>query len=275
MKKIISYAILPTIILFFSLGVVFAQSPTAIPNEYATAYQDYLNKGGEYQASHNDYQIARSTYLASQSLDSKEKAQQATLKMLQARDTLVSAYLNAIKVKIKITSGITDADRSSYSGQLDSEISWYNSHNNRLASAGSLEDLVADSTEAQNQFGSSTLLLVYSSLTTLGIGNNSFIRGELKDQIAILQAKITEIKANQDKDVSGIERSIVDIQNKLDRSQTKDSDAKNLILNIKATDQNKNNDFQDAQSDIVNSNLYLQEATQGLLQIITQIKTAS
>src|SRR4030042_3151799 len=101
MKKITCYTVLSIIILFFSLKVVFAQSPTAIPNEYATAYQDYLNKGGEYQAAHNDYQIARSTYLASQSLDSKEKARLATLKMLQARDTLVSAYLNAIKVKIK------------------------------------------------------------------------------------------------------------------------------------------------------------------------------
>ncbi len=272
MKKY--FAILLSIfIVLISVRFAFAQSPSPVPIEYATAYQSYIDKTGIYQNAYNNYLTARSAYEASQSLDAKDKAMTATLKMLQARDDVMAAYLTAIKVKIKITGGISDGDKSSLSSQLDTDVSWYNAHNTRLTSAGSLDDLVSDSNEAKDHYTQISQLLVYTSVIALGAGNNSYIRSELTNEISALTAKIDEIKANQDKDVSSIERSLVDIQNKLSRSEAKDNDAKNLITTIKATNTQKDSIFQEAEQNLLDSNSYLKEANDGLLQIITQIKT--
>ena len=264
------------LLLLFSCFIVFffILAPQAIADDdYAKTYQTYIDKTGLYQTAHNDYLTARSAYLASGSLDSKNKAMTATLKMLQTRDDLTVAYLTAIKVKVTKTDGVSAGDKSSLTSQLDTQIAWYTSHNTRLTSAGSLDDLVTDSDEAKDQYNKETLFLVYSDIISMGAGNNSFMRNELQNVISSLQSKIAEIKGNQDKDVSAIERAMVDIQNKLSRSQTKDDDAKNAINSIKATDQNKDTKFQDAELLLSDSNSYLKEATQNLLQIITQIKT--
>ena len=249
-------------ILIFILFFVFLAHE--VRADYATAYQTYINKTGVYQSAYSDYQVARSNYLASQSLDSQDKAIAATLKMLQARDDVMASYLSAIIAKgDKILSPTT----------LNTEVNWYNAHNNRLASAGSLNDLVSDSDEAKNEYQTITLPIIYQSIVALGVGNNTYIRGELVNEIAILQAKIDQIKANQDKDVSLIERSLVDVQNKISRSQDKDNSAKNLINSIKPNDNQIDNDFQDAESLVADSNSYLKEANQELLQIITEIKS--
>ena len=259
--------LLVSLIILFSAKFVFA--------DYASSYQDYINKTGTYQSAYGTFLTARANYLASQSIDSQDKAKAATLKLLQTRDDVVTSYLNAIKTKIQNTLGISDGDKASFVSRLDTEISWFNNHNSRLSSAGSLDDLVSDSDEAKAEYENSTLILVYQSIVALGIGNNSYIRGEINNEITVLQAKIDEIKANQDKDVSSIERSLVDVKNKLSRSQTKDSEAANLINSIKPTDQQKDNDFQDAEVDLANSNSYLKEANNSLLQIISQIKSAN
>ncbi len=263
MKKFITFLFLTFCVL------VLAREVRA---DYASVYQDYINKTGIYQSAHSSYLTARATFLASGSLDSEDKAKAATLLMLESRDNVLVSYLNAIKEKINITQGLTDTDKNSQISQLNKEISWYNSHISRLPSAGSLQDLVSDSNEAKNEFNNSTLLIVYTNLISIGAANNSFIRGEMNGEISALQSKIAEIKANQDKDVGLIERSLVDVQNKLSRSEEKDSEAKSLISSVKPGN-NLSNNFTTAQSSLVNSNLYLKEANQGLLQIITQIKT--
>lgn len=250
----------------FARRVVFA--------DYAGAYQTYINSSGNYQSAYNEYLVARANYLASQSLDAQDKAMAATLKMLQARDALTISYIEAIKAKIQSTQGISSADAGTFSGRIDTEAGWYQSHSTKLTSAGSLADLVSDSDDAKAEYNNSTIILIYQSLIVLGVGNNTYIRGEITNEINILQTKLNQIKANQDKDVSIEERSLVDIENKLSRSQAKDSDAINIVNSIKPGDQVQN-DFQDAQSDLIDSNLYIQEANQGLLQIITQIKSSN
>lgn len=269
MKKIITLAFLLNL---FLATAVFAQSPT--PNDaYATAYQTYIDKNGIYQSAHNDYLTARASYFASGSLDSQAKAMAATLKMLKARDSVMVAYLLALKTKVTSSSGVSDVDKSSVSSSVDSEVSFYNTHNTKLDSAGSLNDLVSDSDEAKAQYTNSTALNIYTGLIDLGMGENNSIRTQIVNEITILRAKIDEIKANQDKDVSTIERYLVDVQNKISRSSDKDNTAKTLIGSIKPSDSGISNAFNDAQTALTDSNSYLKEANQQLLQIITLIKT--
>jgi hypothetical protein len=271
MRKILkSFFVLSLFCLIFFLSEKKVRSV-----DYATDYQNYVNKGGVYQAAYGDYVRARLNYLSSQSLESKDKAMKATITMLQARDALTTSYLLAIATKVQTTKGIASGDQSSEVSQLNSEISWYNLHSSKIPSAGSLEDLVSDSNEAKAEYNNLTLNVIYQSLLTLGIGNNNFVRGELTSEVNILEAKISEIKANQDKDVSSIERSIVDVKNKLERSAAKNSSAKDTINTIKPTDQQKDTTFQSAQALLLDSNSYLKEANEQLLQIITQIKSAN
>ncbi len=261
------------IILFAMIAVIF--SAKIVFADYPAAYQDYLNKTGVYLSTYDNYLTARATYFASGSLDSQQKAMAATLKFLQTRDDVMTSYLTALKLKLQTSQGISANDLNSQSSQIDTQVSWYVSHNTRLSSAGSLSDLVSDSDEAKNEFNNLTQLTVYMSLITLGKGTNLYIRNELTSEISLVQTKLDEIKANQDKDVSSEERFLVDVQNKLDRSQAKDSDAANLINSVNPNSQQIYSAFQNAQSDLTDSNLYLKEANQGLLQIITQIKSAN
>ncbi len=260
--------------ILLSLLIIFLSAKNVLA-DYQSIYQEYINKTGAYNTTYNNYTIARSSYLNSQSLESKDKALNATRSMLEARDSLIVSYLSAIKEKLKNNKGILESDKSSILGQLDTEIVWYNAHSSKLPSAGSLDDLVADSNEAKTQFNNSTLSIIYGSLVDLGVGDNTFIRGEIVSEVGTLNAKISEIKANQDKDVSLAERSIIDIQNKLTRSMDKDNAAKTAILGLKPTDQQKSNVFSNAMTLITDSNSYLKEATAGLLQVITQLKTAN
>lgn len=263
MKKL---AVLASLALLFFI-------PLFVYADYATDYQNYINQMGNYQTSYNSYLTARANYLASGSLDSQDKAQIATAQMLKDRDLVVVDYLTAMSTKIKESQGISPADKITYQNLLTTEINWYNAHAAKISSAGSLSDLVNDSDEAKQEFSGLTTYAVYVSLINLGAGLNNYIRGEINGEITSLNAKIAEIKANQDKDVSSIERLMIDIQNKVSRSQDKDNAAKDLINSIKPTDTRFGSTFDDAQMDLTDSNSYLKEANQGLLQIITQIKT--
>lgn len=253
------------VVLFVFVGSVLA--------DYASDYQNYVNQTGVYQIDYNNYLTARANYLASGSLDSQDKAKSATLKMLQSRDNLVIAYLAAVRSKVNSLSGMSDVDKGSLTNLIGAEIDWYTAHNVKLASSGSLSDLIADSDEAKQQFSLSTTTTIYLSLIDLGIGMNNYIRGELNGEIGTLQAKIGEIKANQDKDVSSIERSLVDVQNKISRSQDKDNTARDLVSAIKPGSNDAASGFSSAQTAVSDANSYLKEANQGLLQIVTQIKT--
>ena len=267
MAKKLLVIVFALIIVIFSAKVVLA--------DYASDYQNYVNQGGAYQSAYGYYVRARLNYLSSQSLDSQDKAMQATITMLVARDNYMSSYLTAIKTKMANTQGVNATDQGLISNELSSEIAWYATHSSKIPSAGSLSDLVADSDAAKTEYNGITLNIIYNSLITLGIGNNAYIRGEIENEITTLDAKIAEIKANQDKDTSTIERSVVDVQNKLDRSTGKDTDAKNLISALKPSDSQGTDSFTSAQSDLTDSNSYLKEANEQLLQIISQIKSAN
>ncbi|CAN5336418.1 hypothetical protein BH10PAT1_BH10PAT1_0620 [soil metagenome] len=243
--------------------------------DYATSYQSYIDTTGNYQSAYNGYLTARASYFASGNLDSEDKARAATLKMLQSRNNVVVSYLNAVNAKVQATLGLDDGDKSSLQNQINTENSWYTAHTTKLNSAGSLQDLVSDSDEAKSQFQNSTQITIYQNLIAMGVANNSYIRGEIVNEINTLQLKIDEIKSNQDKDTSVVERSLVDVKNKISRSQDKDNLAKNLVGSIKPQNSQGNNDFTDAQSYLADSNSYLKEANQGLLQIIIELKSAN
>ncbi len=255
---------------FLTLGTF--KSVKAQTFDYNRAYQDYVYNLSLYQKAHTDYQLARAAYLQSQTSGTTGDAVKATRTMLEARDSVVITYLTAIRMKLLETKGVSDSEKSGYFTQIDTEVSWWGSHKARLESAGSLDDLVSDSDEAKDHFGPAKILM-YQTLIEIGVSETTYQRTAMKSVIDLLNQKIAEIRLNGDKDTTSIERFLVEVNNKLSRSEVKEGEAKNIVSSIKPTTQDTSSAFQTAVSDVEDSLLYLKEANKNLKEIVTQIKT--
>jgi len=257
MKKNIS--LIFCVVFLLSVGAVRAQTEFS----YAKAYQDYEYNLSQYNSAYENYKLAREQYLQFKTITAKDEAKAKTLTMLQTRDNTVKTYLTALRMKIKETDGIPNAEEEALYNRIDPEVKWYTDHKGRLESAGSLEDLVTDSDEAKDHY-TFTNLLIYDSLINILSGKTANLRSVITANIVDLKTIIAIIRQNQDKDVSLMERSLPDIENKLARSQDKEDEA--LKSNSPKT-------FSQSQSLIQDSYLYLKEANTYLLEIVRQIKS--
>jgi hypothetical protein len=275
MKFKIIFILLGTLFIFVFLSFrnVYSQTTTS-GNEfdYKKAYQDYLYNSDLYNKAYTNYVSQKAQYSQIKTLAAKDSARDATYKMLTARDDVVKTYLTAIRMKIKENSGIPDNEKENYYNQIDPEFSWFSDHKSKIPSAGSLDDLVTDSDTAKSHY-EGTKLLIYQSLNGNGIGKTSGARQRMTTAISDLRSKIAEIRANEDKDVSFTERSLVDVENKLKRSEEKETKAKSLISSMKKGNTNNTSIFGDAQKNITDSYLYLKEANTNLKEIVKQIMT--
>lgn len=278
MRKFLLVLLFIPLFLFIPTSI-HSQTPTPSGTfDFNRAYADYVYNTQLYNDAYSAYQLARSQYLSSKTLVAQGNAQTATLNMLQARDQMIITYLTAIRMRVKETDGIPDNSRQVMFTQIDNDVAWWGSHKTKLMSAGSLDDLVTDSDDAYKHY-QSTLLLVYQALSTVFAGRLDSERSDLTRIIVDLKAKVVQIKANGDKDTSGIERSLIDVDNTVDRSSTKESDAKNII-NTMSLDQNNPSGtdnaqkFSDAKTLMKESLAYLNDAVNLISQIVTEIKTA-
>lgn len=263
------------ILLISILGVILIGEKSALAQtfDYNRAYSDYIYNMQLYQNVHSEYDIARSQYLASGTLDAKEKARVATYKMLTQRDETVKTYLTAIRLKIKETQGIITAEAEGLYKKIDTEVGWFASHKTRIPSAATIEDLIEDSDEAKEHYEEITELVIYQAFIGIDAGKIFNIRSLINTQIVAIKTKVSEIRSNGDKDVSGIERAIVDVENKISRSGGKEAEARTLINSLKGTDDDKMDTYIDAEALLSDALLYLKDANSNLLDVIRQIKT--
>ena len=271
-KKVSNLALLPTVLVLLLLG--FALSTISAEEfDYERAHQDYSYSLSLYGRKENEYQQLRSEYLQYKTLTAEEKAKEGTLSMLLLRDEVVKTYLTSLRMKIREHKGLTEGEKESYYPRIDDEFKFFEEHKNKLPSAGSLDDLEDDSEEASDKYEESTKIVFFKSLIGIATGKNAYFREEIESQIAKLKEKIAEIRSNGDKDVSSIERSIVDLENKIARSKDKDYQAKDIINTIKTTEKDKEDYYNDALGNTQNAYLYLKEVNNYLLEIIRQIRT--
>lgn len=268
MKK----CIVSLLVIFFvvvSTKLLFAQEEF----NYDKAYQDYTYNLSLYDTAHNDYELAREQYLQYQTLTAENEAKDKTLAMLLARDEVVKTYLTAIRMKLKETPGISDTEKNSIYTRIDTEFKWYSDHKDKLPSAGTLDDLITDADAASQQY-ESTKIVIYSVLTSILNGKVTDARQDLVTSFSELKDKVTEIRHNQDKDVSSIERSFPEIDNKITRSQGKQTDAVTNINTMKLTGKDKSQIYSDTQGLVEDAYLYLKEGNTFLLEVVRQLKTS-
>jgi 3-dehydroquinate synthase class II len=195
--------------------------------------------------------------------------------MLSARDETIRTYLTALRMKLRETTGLSDAEKDATYSQIDAQIAWYNDHKDKLPSAQTLEDLVSDSNSAKDHF-TATTAIIYSTLVQIDSGKIRGLRGEQVKVIDSLNQKIGQISQNGDKNVIPLERAISDIQNKVDRSVAKESEAQVAILKVQqkgASAAAMAAAYEDAIARLNDAFLYLKDINLNLQDVVRQIKT--
>ena len=268
MKKIL--ALLITFLLWTGLIINLAHAQEF---DFKKAHEDYSYNLSLYDVALNSFQNARARYLQFDTLASKETLQENTFKMLEARDEVVKTFLSMIRMNLRELKGLNDPEKGAYYQGIDQEFAFFEDHKSKLNSAGSLDDLIKDLDEAGDRYKETTEIVMYKTLIGIATGKNQYLRKELQDTINELKSKLIEIRQNGDKDVSNIDRSLVDLENKLIRSVDKDNLAKDMVNAIKTTERDKKNKYNDALSQVQSSFLDLKEVNYFLQEIIRQIKT--
>jgi hypothetical protein len=254
----------------FSLQTSFSQEKVF---DYNRAYNDYIHIYNQYREAHTDYVAARQAFGAYKTLTSKTEALNKTLKMLQLRDEVVRTYLTALRMKLAGMTGISNYEQNILYLKLDTEVNWYIKHHNELASAGSLEDLVDSSREAQVRYYQ-TEVLIYQALGTILASKETTLREKISQEIEILKGKIAEIRQRGDKETTTAERWLLEAENRLTRSQEKQFAAQQILAKIESYDQNKIQSFNQAQFTLEESHQYLKEANSYLKELIREVKRA-
>ena len=239
---------------------------------YERAYNDYVYNLDQYQKAHSDYEIAKNGYLKNPTIAAQAETIGKTKTMLASRDEVVITYLVALKQKLNETVGISQNDRNNFGTQIDLEVSWYKSHKERLTSSGGLDDLTKDSNEASDRFDKFTQILAYKVLTVVSVGKIVDFRAQERDLVSQIEDVLEIIRADKTKDTALIERWLLEVNDRLDRSSAKETEGKNLVLNFDEKQKDKLKIFNDSQFKLSESLQYLKEANFYLSEIVKEIK---
>lgn len=261
---------------FFWPAVSYSQTSST----FDSAYQEYSLGIEGYNKAHGEYVLARSQYIKFQTLTSKNNAKDATLVMLQTRDEVLITYIKTLKEKLKDTKGIPDATREASLVRLDNEMNWFTDHKDKLTSAGSLEDLVADSDEASKKYETMDPL-IYEILTIIASGKINGFRDRLNDNFTQVREKVNNIREEEDdkykfstRKLEVIDRWIFETENRITRSQEKQAESEVFVEQLAGLDKKGSTQYGKAVAKLGESQQYLREASLFVREIIREIKTA-
>ena len=263
--------LLLTVCLIFLASQIHAQEPTQPIFDFSRAYQDYLYTTGQYRKSHQDYIIAKQSYLSYKTLSAKNQCQEKTSQMLKLRDETIRTYLTALRLKLSELTKILVYEQNMAYLKLESEISWYSKHQDKITSAASLEDLLQASEETQQRYKETEVLAFQTLGMILSYKEESF-QAKIEEGLSSLNEKISQIRTDGKKDTTKVERWLLDAQNKITRAKEKRLSARQIINKMKSSDQDKIKTFDSFLSIIAECHQYLKETNSYLKEIIGEIK---
>lgn len=276
--KYLPKIILAVFILFFAFSFYFFLPPNLSYSQEKVfdankAFEDYLYNVNLYRQSHSEYIVAKESYLKYQTLTSKNNALEKTKLMLKNQDEVVKTYLTALRLKLAEVSGINNYNQNVLYLRLDDEIPWYQKHQESLNSVGTLEDLTSLADNGKEQY-QKTEILAFQTLGAVLNSKQEVFYEEINQRIKELKEKIGEIRIKGDKNTALAERWLLEAENRLTRSQEKQSASQKLLSQIKNSDFNKNESYNQAQFNIEESHQYLKEANSYLKEVIRELKNA-
>jgi len=251
-------------------------------SEYDEKLQKYSQTIEDYRREHDVYRVARAQYIRSKTQKAKTDAKESTINLLKLRDDVAITYLEVLKAKLNETEGVSDARFEGLAFKIDEEIFWYEKHKNIIASAGSLEDLVADSDEAKTR-QKLTERLYYEVLSNVSYGKVSNYRERVKEDLDALREKVDEIRVDErvglsfsNRKMQILDRWIFEAENLLIRTLDKQEQADDVINDMVQNKYqlNKVKPYNEIMEALSEGKQFLKEASSYLIEVIKEIKIA-
>lgn len=139
---------------------------------YDQAISDYQFSLQKYRDSHQQYLVAKNTYLTFLTLNSKTEAITTTKNLLIARTTVLRTHLFALRINLRQTPNVTNT--ATLEKRLATEEAYLANHEQQLQTIVSLEDTTRLSQELENKYPS-LQLLAYQALYAILQGQQTDI----------------------------------------------------------------------------------------------------
>lgn len=264
---------------FLSLTNVKAQEDAASDTPFEISFMDYQTQIEEYQTAHQEYILRRSQYMRFRTLQSKQDAIAATVKMMQKRDDVTIAYLKTLKERLNEADGVNDQKRSALNVRVDAESGWFTDHKGKIPSAGTLEDLIKDNKLA-NDRNERAQILYYETLSVISSGKTIDFKERLADVFGQLKLKIDEIKGEQrneyilsDEKLLTLDRWVFEADNKFLRTEEKQAEADILIAGYIAQRVKATMTYSAVMLRLGETQQFIKEAGSYMTEIVREIKT--
>lgn len=249
--------------LFFILATCYLIFNTFVFADFDRAYQDYLYQSDQYRKSLTDFLTAKNRYLTYGTLTSKTEALTSTKTFLDARDQVLLTYMQML---------VERNPQDNLKNLLSDEIHFYSDHKNLIPAVGSLNDCVKVSEKFEEHYPS-TEVITRQTVAGLLLAKVQVFDDRLASLSAGFEEKTNLVKG-QGKDVTTLERWLLETRNKQLLAQNKLNEAQNLSDKLKPTRSpaQSSENFGQIQVLIFEANQYLKEGAAYLKEIKEELK---
>lgn len=256
LNKFQRYIILPIYLLLFLSVFSFANAG------FEEDYQGYLKTYDSYRASYEKYATTRNQYLTYGTLNAKNDALVAGKDMITQRDDVLLSYISLLKSR--------NTDQV-YTNLLDDETTFLLAHKNKIPGVSSLEDTVETAKEVEDRH---LPLQVAAKKITATIIYNKVVG--VKEAYISLENDATALIHNlklKERDVSTLERWLLEAKNKELLADQKLSQASSKIASLKGSSLDQlNQGYNEMQFVLFEANQYLKEALRFMNELSESIK---
>lgn len=264
MKKLPTQILLLFILLF--TGILLTTSLKISFASYSQAYQDYLFEFNNYRNAYQEYQVAKSKYLAFQTLVSQNEAIDKTRTVLVRRDNAVSSFLSALKERLAETNGVNENEQAVQNSKIQLLQSFLDNHRAKVEAAATLNDLTSLSKEFETK-NKESVNLSNQTVGLIVISRFNFFFDRFDTQKALLSSFVKDIGSTGE-NTQSYERQIGLIDAKRRLADEKYQTLKNIYF----PPEEKNINVEETIPLIQDTYLYLKESTSYLLETIKNIK---
>lgn len=246
-------------LLFFLLVATLFRSARA---DFEASYQGFLKTYDNYRTNQISYITARNQFLTFGTLISQNEALAAVKNFMLARNDVLMSYISLLRER-----KVADL----YKPLLDEEYTLLSDHKNRVPAVGSLQDAVKISKEVESRhipFQTTSRKIVSSLLLQKVLDLHT------RYQLLALEAgKLIETLKAQEKDVTSIERWLLDAKGKELLAEQKIQEAGTLVESLTSSNlKNLTEEYNQIQFTIFEANQYIKEALDFLNELSDSIK---
>jgi hypothetical protein len=253
-----------------------SEEPSPPTSDFDVDKLDYLRAYDQYRLDHLSYVAAKSTYLQYQTQITKSQALQATQRMLNSRQDVLIKYLTALKSRVIASPGLSSSEVESLIIDLDNELQWLRETAQLFNDADDLKDLTNLSKKVESEH-QKIERIAYHSLGKILVAKERVFHQSVVDLHKLTNDQIIRARTEGAIKTEIMERWLLDASDKIELSEIKESEALVKLDEIRDRDKhpNKHKKFVTYQLLVDETNQYLKEATQLMLETVKQMKHAN